>query len=83
MTTSLTDHTEEATEILKCALSQEYRSSSEPVFKCLWKNFNSCQFVEDEGMGFVILTSLIVANRDRTEDILYYKDRRGRNLVVD
>lgn len=58
-------HTEEATEMLKCALSEDYHSSSEPVFKCLWENFISCQFVEDE------------------DEILYYKDRRGQNPIVD
>ncbi|KDR69558.1 hypothetical protein GALMADRAFT_77316 [Galerina marginata CBS 339.88] len=41
-------HAEEATEIIKRALSHRYHSSSEPVFRCLWENFNSCQFVEDE-----------------------------------
>ncbi|KAF9553882.1 hypothetical protein CPC08DRAFT_210954 [Agrocybe pediades] len=41
--------TAEATEILKRVLPDNYLASSEPVFKCLWKNFNKCQFVDDEG----------------------------------
>jgi len=42
-------HTEEATKILKDILPKEYRSSSKPVFRCLWENFKACRFVEDDG----------------------------------
>ncbi|KAF4617265.1 hypothetical protein D9613_005669 [Agrocybe pediades] len=42
-------HAAEATEILKRLLPDNYRATSKPVFKCLWENFNKCQFVDDEG----------------------------------
>ncbi|KAF9553777.1 hypothetical protein CPC08DRAFT_727660 [Agrocybe pediades] len=42
-------HTEEATDILKAELSEEYHSTSKSVFQSLYDNFRNCYFVEDEG----------------------------------
>ncbi|THH06484.1 hypothetical protein EW145_g4062 [Phellinidium pouzarii] len=42
-------HGEEATGYLKKLIGEHYRQSNEPVFKALWKTYNECQFVEDDG----------------------------------
>ncbi|KAI5118825.1 hypothetical protein M0805_009403 [Coniferiporia weirii] len=42
-------HGEEATGYLQRFIGEHYRQSNEPVFKALWKTYNECQFVEDEG----------------------------------
>ncbi|KAL5536391.1 hypothetical protein ACEPAF_213 [Sanghuangporus sanghuang] len=40
---------EEATEHLKKVLGPHYHRSDEPVFTALWRTYNICQFVEDDG----------------------------------
>ncbi|EJC99603.1 uncharacterized protein FOMMEDRAFT_92933 [Fomitiporia mediterranea MF3/22] len=40
---------EEATQYLKRILGTHYHRSEEPVFSALWRTYNQCQFVEDEG----------------------------------
>lgn len=40
---------ETATQHLKALIGKDYHSTTEPVFKSLWNNYRSCQFVEDEG----------------------------------
>ncbi|KAJ6463813.1 fatty acid desaturase-domain-containing protein [Mycena vitilis] len=40
---------EVATQHVKKLLGKDYHASNEPVLKTLWRNINSCQFVEDEG----------------------------------
>ncbi|KAJ7224124.1 fatty acid desaturase-domain-containing protein [Mycena pura] len=42
-------HGESATRYLKELLGPHYHRSTDPVFLVLWKNYNSCQFVDDEG----------------------------------
>ncbi|KAJ3567932.1 hypothetical protein NP233_g6046 [Leucocoprinus birnbaumii] len=42
-------HTPEATKYLKAFLGEDYMTDETPAFKALWRNYNSCQFVEDEG----------------------------------
>ncbi|TFK21586.1 delta 12 fatty acid epoxygenase [Coprinopsis marcescibilis] len=42
-------HGPEATKYLKSFIGQHYHYSDAPVFSTLWKNYNECQFVEDEG----------------------------------
>ncbi|KAI0320398.1 fatty acid desaturase-domain-containing protein [Amylostereum chailletii] len=42
-------HGEEATQYLKDFLGEHYAFSDQPVFKALWRNYNDCQFVDDEG----------------------------------
>lgn len=44
------DNGEEATNYLKKTIGDNYLSSNEPVFRELWRSYNQCQFVEDEGM---------------------------------
>ncbi|KAI0311933.1 fatty acid desaturase-domain-containing protein [Amylostereum chailletii] len=39
----------EATAHLKAFLGSQYLYSNKPVFNALWKSYNDCQFVEDEG----------------------------------
>lgn len=43
------DHGPEATKYLKAFIGDHYVYSDKPVFRALWENYNSCQFVEDEG----------------------------------
>ena len=43
------DHGEEATKYLKEFIGEHYAWSDEPVFQSLWRNYNECQFVEDDG----------------------------------
>jgi len=45
-------HTPEATEYLKAFLGEHYESDDTPAFKALWRSYNSCQFVEDDGRFF-------------------------------
>ncbi len=52
------DHGEEATRYLKAFLGPHYNFSNQPTFKSLWDTYNRCQFVEDEGNGFVHRTSV-------------------------
>lgn len=42
-------HTPDATRHLKAFLGEHYVSDETPAFKALWRNYNFCQFVEDEG----------------------------------
>lgn len=42
-------HAPAATQHLKAFLGPHYRWSDEPVFQALWRSYNQCQFVEDEG----------------------------------
>jgi len=42
-------HTPEATKYLKAFLGEHYVSDDTPAFKALWRSYNSCQFVEDDG----------------------------------
>ncbi|TFK22249.1 delta 12 fatty acid epoxygenase [Coprinopsis marcescibilis] len=42
-------HGPEATKYLKAFIGDQYVYSDTPVFKALWKNYNECQFVENEG----------------------------------
>ncbi|KAJ6603262.1 fatty acid desaturase-domain-containing protein [Mycena vulgaris] len=42
-------HGAEATEALKAFIGEHYVFSDKPVFRALWYNYNTCQFVEDEG----------------------------------
>lgn len=42
-------HGEEATKYLKEFIGEHYAWSDEPIFQSLWRNYNECQFVEDEG----------------------------------
>ncbi|KAJ7617262.1 fatty acid desaturase-domain-containing protein [Roridomyces roridus] len=42
-------HAEEATRALKAFIGNYYMFSNKPAFTALWDNYNSCQFVEDEG----------------------------------
>lgn len=46
---SLVDNAKEATEHLQKILGPYYAYSDEPVFLALWRSYNDCQFVEDEG----------------------------------
>ncbi|KAI0036033.1 delta 12 fatty acid epoxygenase [Vararia minispora EC-137] len=67
---------EEATKHLRAFLGEHYRFSDAPVFKQLWKTYNDCQFVEDQGelslyYPGVGLMPLLVG------DILFYRDRHG------
>lgn len=48
----LVDNAEEATEHLQKILGPYYAYSDEPVFLALWRSYNDCQFVEDEGTSF-------------------------------
>jgi len=45
----LLDYIEEATDIVKRELGDEYHFTDENSFTSLWANYKSCQFVEDEG----------------------------------
>ncbi|PSR70427.1 hypothetical protein PHLCEN_2v13678 [Hermanssonia centrifuga] len=51
-------HGPEATMHLKAFIGEHYMYSDKPIFKALWDNYNSCQFVEDEGS--------VLFYRDRT-----------------
>ncbi|KAH8108807.1 fatty acid desaturase-domain-containing protein [Phellopilus nigrolimitatus] len=42
-------HGEEATGYLRRFIGEHYHQSDEPVFNALWRTYNECQFVEDEG----------------------------------
>ncbi|KZV69201.1 hypothetical protein PENSPDRAFT_488127 [Peniophora sp. CONT] len=42
-------HGEEATRYLRAFIGHHYHHSDAPVFPQLWKTYNDCQFVEDEG----------------------------------
>lgn len=42
-------HTSEATQYLKAFIGEQYVFDETPCFKALWRNYNFCQFVEDEG----------------------------------
>ena len=44
-----TDHGEEATKHLKAFIGDHYHVSNESVFPALWRTYNECQFVDDEG----------------------------------
>jgi len=43
------DHGEGATEALKAFIGDHYIRDETPVFKALWRTYNDCQFVDDEG----------------------------------
>jgi hypothetical protein len=49
------DHCPEATWHLKAFIGEHYIYSDTPVFKALWENYNSCQFVENEGETRVLI----------------------------
>ncbi|THH00510.1 hypothetical protein EW026_g2028 [Hermanssonia centrifuga] len=51
-------HGPEATMHLKAFIGEHYMYSDKPIFNALWDNYNSCQFVEDEGS--------VLFYRDRT-----------------
>ncbi|KAF8989901.1 fatty acid desaturase-domain-containing protein [Cyathus striatus] len=40
---------EEATQYLKAVIGDQYLRSTEPVFAALWRSYNECQFVDDDG----------------------------------
>ncbi|TFY62177.1 hypothetical protein EVG20_g6797 [Dentipellis fragilis] len=40
---------EQATAHLRSFLGAYYLVSEEPAFKALWRSYNECQFVDDEG----------------------------------
>lgn len=42
-------HAPEATKYLKAFLGEYYMYDDTPAFKALWRNYNFCQFVEDDG----------------------------------
>jgi hypothetical protein len=42
-------NTAEATKYLKAFLGDHYVIDDTPAFQALWRNYNFCQFVEDEG----------------------------------
>ncbi|KAL6308656.1 fatty acid desaturase-domain-containing protein [Sparassis latifolia] len=42
-------HGEEATTYLKEFLGNQYHYDETPIFRALWRSYNDCQFVEDEG----------------------------------
>ncbi|KAF8513735.1 linoleoyl phosphatidylcholine delta-12 acetylenase [Hysterangium stoloniferum] len=42
-------HGAEATGYLRALIGEHYTYSNAPLFKTLWENYNSCQFVEDQG----------------------------------
>ncbi|KAH9885241.1 linoleoyl phosphatidylcholine delta-12 acetylenase [Cubamyces lactineus] len=42
-------HGAEATKYLRAFIGEHYHHSEKPVFKALWDNYNTCQFVEDTG----------------------------------
>ncbi|EKM78346.1 hypothetical protein AGABI1DRAFT_75906 [Agaricus bisporus var. burnettii JB137-S8] len=55
-------HTPEATKYLKAFLRDHYVRDDTPAFKALWRNYNLCQFVENEGQyqtyAYPVLTVL-------------------------
>jgi len=42
-------HAQEATEKLKVVLGNHYLHENTPILKSLWRNWNTCHFVEDQG----------------------------------
>ncbi|KAF9453347.1 delta 12 fatty acid epoxygenase [Macrolepiota fuliginosa MF-IS2] len=42
-------HAPEATQYVKALLGDHYVTDDTPAFKALWRNYNFCQFVEDDG----------------------------------
>lgn len=56
-------HTPEATKYLKAFLRDHYVRDDTPAFKALWRNYNLCQFVENEGQyltyAYPVLTVLL------------------------
>jgi hypothetical protein len=49
------DNAGEATKYIKELLGEHYFYDDKPVLRALWDNYNSCQFVEDEGLYVIIL----------------------------
>ncbi|KAH6892813.1 delta 12 fatty acid epoxygenase [Coprinopsis sp. MPI-PUGE-AT-0042] len=52
-------HGPEATKYLKAFIGDHYAYSDMPVFQALWRNYNECQFVDNEGGFEDFLTSLL------------------------
>lgn len=74
-------HTPEATQYLKAFIGEYYVSDDTPAFKALWRNYNFCQFVEDEGMLSSLFggyTGDIDRIRILTGDVLFYRNRQGQ-----
>lgn len=75
------DSGEEATKHLKAFIGEHYHASEEPVFPALWRTYNECQFVDDEGnvRSFSMLISLAdIWQFQSTGDVLFYKNRKGQ-----
>ena len=52
------DNAGEATKYIKELLGEHYFYDDKPVLRALWDNYNSCQFVEDEGEFSVSSTKI-------------------------
>jgi hypothetical protein len=64
---------------LKAKLGNNYFSSKENAFVSLWRTYNACQFVEDEGeLSIHAMVSLYFVDAIFAGDILFYKGKDGK-----
>lgn len=72
------DHGAEGTRYLKKFIGDHYVYYDTPIFKALWKTYNECQFVDNEGK-LIPLFSLYnrLACLFYSGDVLFYRNKRG------
>jgi omega-6 fatty acid desaturase (delta-12 desaturase) len=76
-------HTAEATKYLKAFIGEHYYSDETSAFKALWRNYNFCQFVEDEGKEPISCRRVGMVDVDDPShlaagDVLFYRNRKGQ-----
>jgi hypothetical protein len=75
-------NTPEATKYLKEFLGDHYVRDDTPAFKALWRNYNLCQFVEDDGQHQTYTPCFFITWRNTSQQVMFFfiatvKDKRS------